>query len=66
MLDAENAVQFGRLRGQPEYCTDFSNWKCRIIGPVEDRSLEIVLAIDDSEDYDESPLIIPITGYWRD
>ena len=66
ILDAENAVQFGNLRGAPEYCADFSNWKCRIIGPVEDRKLEIVVAIDDREDYDESPLIIPITGYWRD
>lgn len=66
VLDAENAIQFGRLRGTPEYCSDFRNWKCRIIGPVEDRKLEVVVALDDLEDYDESPLIIPITGYWRD
>jgi hypothetical protein len=66
VLDTENAIQFGVLRGRPEYCPTFSNWKCRIIGPVEDRKLEIVVALDDFEDYDESPLIIPITGYWRD
>lgn len=65
VLDTENAIQFGRLRGSPVHCPEFSNWKCRFIGPVEGKKLEIVLALDDFEDYDTSPLIIPITGYWR-
>jgi hypothetical protein len=65
VLDAENAIQFGKLRGSPEHCPEFSNWKCRIIGPVEGKRLEIVVALDDFEDYHSSPLIIPITGYWR-
>lgn len=66
VLDTENAIQFGTVRGTPVHCPEFSNWKCRIIGPVEGKRLEIVLALDDFEDYDASPLIIPITGYWRD
>ena len=66
VLDAENAIQFGKLREAPEQCPEYSNWKCRIIGPVEGRKLEIVIALDDFEDYHTSPLIIPITGYWRD
>lgn len=65
ILDAENAIRFGRLRGSPEYCPGFSNWKCRINGPADGKHLEVVVALDDFEDYDESPLIIPITGYWR-
>jgi uncharacterized protein DUF4258 len=65
VLDAENAIQFGKLRGAPEHCPEYSNWKCRIIGPVEGKQLEIVIALDDFEDYHASPLIIPITGYWR-
>lgn len=66
VLDAENAIQFGQLRGSPVQCPNFSNWKCRIVGPVEGKLLEIVIALDDFEDYHASPLIIPITGYWRD
>jgi hypothetical protein len=65
VLDVENAIQFGKLREPPEQCPEFSNWKCRIIGPVEGKRLEIVIALDDFEDYHASPLIIPITGYWR-
>jgi hypothetical protein len=65
VLDAENAIRRGKLRGGPEYCADFSNWKCRVIGPVEERYLEVVVGLDDFEDY-ECPLIIPITGYWRE
>ena len=66
VLDLENAIHFGKIRETPVHCPEFSNWKCRMIGPVEGRNLEIVLALDDFEDYDASPLIIPITGYWRD
>lgn len=66
VLDAENAIRRGRTRGEPEYCADFLNWKCRVIGPVEGRFLEVVVALDDFEDYVECPLIIPITGYWRE
>lgn len=65
VLDAENAICSGNLRGSPEYCPDFSNWKCRILGLADSKRLEIVVALDEYEDYDESPLIIPITGYWR-
>lgn len=66
VIDAENAIRRGALRGAAKYCADYSNWKCRVIGPVEGRYLEIVVALDEFEDYDECPLIIPITGYWRD
>ena len=64
-IDAENAIRGGRMRGELEFCPIFSNWKCRIIGEVEDRQLEIVLALDPTQDYEESPLIVPITGYWK-
>lgn len=64
LVDAENAVRVGKLRGEPEFCPEFDNWKYRIIGKVEDRRLEVVIALDPTEDY-ESPLLVPITGYWK-
>ena len=64
-MDAENAIRTGELRGDPEFCPVNRNWKYRIIADVEDRKLEIVVALDPAEDYDASPLIILITGYWR-
>ena len=65
LLDTENAIRKGELRGGPEFYPENRNWKYRIIADVEDRRLEIVVALDPSEDYDTSPLIILITGYWR-
>jgi hypothetical protein len=64
-MDAENAIRTGELRGDPEFCPENRNWKYRIIADVEDKRLEIVVALDPAEDYGTSPLIILITGYWR-
>jgi hypothetical protein len=64
-MDTENAIRTGELRGSPEFCPENRNWKYRIIADVEDKRLEIVVGLDPSEDYDSSPLIILITGYWR-
>ena len=64
-MDAENAIRTGELRGDPEFCPVKRNWKYRIIADVEDKRLEIVVALDPAEDYGTSPLIILITGYWR-
>ena len=64
VIDAEHAIRRGKLRDR-EYCPDFSNWKCRVVGPVDDKQLEVVVALDDLEDYHDSPLIILVTGYWK-
>ena len=64
-LDAERVIHCGSMCGQAEFCEDFRNWKYRLAGMVGDRKLEIVMAIDPSEDYSSSPLIVLITGYWR-
>jgi hypothetical protein len=69
-LDAQNVITTGNLCCLPEYCPDFETWKFRIIADLEDekldmRKLEIVVALDPAEDYEKSPLIILVTGYWR-
>ncbi|MGO9083720.1 MAG: DUF4258 domain-containing protein [Terriglobales bacterium] len=65
LMDAENVIRTGELRGEPEFCPVNTNWKYHIIADVEDKRLEIVTALDPAEDYGTSPLIILITGYWR-
>ena len=65
MLDVQRVIESGSMRGKPERCTEFGNLKCRLIGQVEERRLEIVLALDPAEDYSVSPLVILITGYWH-
>jgi hypothetical protein len=65
LMDAEIVISVGELRGKPEFCPDYLNWKIRIIAAIEEGRLEVVLALDPAEAYDKSPLIILITGYWR-
>jgi len=64
-LDAETVTKKGRLRGAPEFCVSFQNWKYSIAGFVEGRELEIIVALDPAEDYHDSPLLVLLTGFWR-
>jgi hypothetical protein len=68
-MDAHIVVRTGKLRGAPTYCPVFGNWKYRVVADLEDdkleiKQLEIVVALDPGEDYEKSPLIILLTGYW--
>jgi hypothetical protein len=65
IIDAENVIRDGSIRGEPEYCREFDNWKYRFFGTVEESTLEIVVSLDPTEDY-ATPLVILLTGYWRD
>jgi hypothetical protein len=65
-LDAGNAIRQGRIIGPAEFSTVFRNWKYRVRGPVEDSELELVLGLDASEDYAQCPLVILITGFWKE
>jgi len=51
---------------QAEFCEQFQNHKYRMHLVVDDSMLEIVLALDCTEDYQRAPLIVLVTGYWRD
>lgn len=63
MLDIENLVRNGAIRGKPEHCPDYNNWKYRVGGIIDERQLEVVIALDATEDYTESPLAILLTAY---
>lgn len=64
IIDAENVIRNGSIRGEPEYCGDFDNWKYKFLAALEDSTLEIVVSLDPTEDY-AAPLVILLTGYWR-
>lgn len=63
MLDVENLIRNGGLRSAPEHCPEYKNWKYRVVGVIDERYLEVVIALDPTEDYAESPLAILITAY---
>jgi hypothetical protein len=63
MLDVENVVRNGAVRGVPEYCPDYKNWKYRVAGFVDERQIEVVVALDPHEDYTDSPLAVLLTAY---
>jgi hypothetical protein len=65
MLDVENLVRNGVVQPRPEYCPVYKNWKYRMAGIIDERHLEVVIALDATEDYDESPLAIVLTAYER-
>lgn len=63
-LEMERVLRCGAVRHAPEHDIKRGNWKYRIGAVIEGCMLEIVLAIDATEDYDLHPLILPITGCW--
>lgn len=65
MLDVENLIRNGAIRGVPEYCPDYKNWKYQVTGFIDERHLEVVIALDPTEDYTNTPLAILVTAYLR-
>jgi len=63
MLDVENLIRNGAIRGVPEYCPDYKNWKYQVAGFIDERHLEVVVALDPTEDYTDVPLAILMTAY---
>ena len=64
-LDVENLIRSGAVRGTPVYCPINKNWKYQVAGFVDERELEVVIALDPAEDFTEMPLVILITAYVR-
>jgi hypothetical protein len=63
MLDVENLIGKGTVRANPEYCPINKNWKYQVTGLVDERHLEVVIALDPTVDYTNMPLAILITAY---
>ncbi len=64
-LDVDRVLRLGKIQGKPEYCPIFCNWKYRVRGQSGEQVLEVVVGLDPNEDFDQCPLIVLITGYWK-
>jgi Domain of unknown function (DUF4258) len=65
MLDIENLIRRGKVYGNGVYSEEYKNWKYRLAASSDDRQLEVVVALDPTEDYTESPLAVLLTVYER-
>ena len=65
LLDVENVLSQGSPRGLGEMCPYRKNVKYLFSGICDDRVLNIVFALDATQSYEETPLVILITGCWR-
>jgi len=60
-IDAERIIKTGKIVCEPEYSLKHDNWCFRIRGRCETRALEMRVALDCKQDY-ENPLLVFITG----
>jgi hypothetical protein len=64
MLDLENVISKGAVRSY-EYCDAYKNYKYRMVGESDGRKIELVIALDPTEDFEASPLGILVTVFDR-
>jgi Domain of unknown function (DUF4258) len=62
MIDLENIIRTGSVVGR-EYDDAYKNWKYRMSGTADGRKLDVIIALDSSEDFQDSPLAIPLTVF---
>lgn len=64
-LDVQEVIRHGRPECKAEFCREFNNYKYRFQGMVDGLELRVAFALDATQDYSASPLVILITGVWR-
>jgi len=62
MIDLENVIRNGVVRST-EYCEAFKNWKYRMVGASDGKKIEVVIALDPTEDFEASPLAVLVTVF---
>jgi len=62
MIDLENVIRNGVVRST-EYCEAYKNWKYRMAGASDDKKIEVVIALDPTEDFEASPLGVLVTVF---
>lgn len=63
--DAINALRRGKPVSGPRYSADHRSWLYELADLVEGKTFVIVVALDCKEDYEESPLLTIVTGFFR-
>ncbi len=61
LVDVENLIRDGRVWFTPKYNTQNMVWNYSVSGIVDERHMEVVIALDPAEDYEDSPLAILVT-----
>jgi len=62
MLDLENVIRNGVVFGG-EYCGAYKNWKYRMAGTSDGRKIDMIIALDPTEDFEASPLAVLVTVF---
>ena len=62
MIDLENVIRTGVVRSS-EYCEEYRNVKYRMAGVSDDKKIEVVIALDPTEDFEASPLAVLVTVF---
>jgi hypothetical protein len=64
MVDTERVLNSGAVHGPVEYSMQHDHWKYCVVAKIDGVCLEIVVAIDCAEDFDDSPQAVLVTGFW--
>ena len=65
ILDVERVIRTGKPKGVGKFCPKFGNYKYQFKGAVDGMGLRVVFAIDATQDYAATPLVILITAAWN-
>jgi hypothetical protein len=62
MIDLGNVLRSGDVVGR-EYCEGYKNWKYQMAGTSDGRKIDVVVALDPTEDFEASPLGVLVTVF---
>jgi hypothetical protein len=62
MIDLENVIRNGVVSSS-KYDEEYKNWKYRMVGTTDGRNIEVIIALDPTEDYEASPLAVLVTVF---
>lgn len=65
IIEVEFVVRNGRPTDRPEFCERFNTYKYRFEAIVDGLPLRVAFALDATQDYDATPLVILITAVWK-
>ena len=54
LIDLENVIRNGVVSSS-KYDEEYKNWKYRMVGTTDGRNIEVIIALDPTEDYEASP-----------
>lgn len=65
IFDVEHVIRYGKPSCPVEFCTKFANYRYRFEAEIDGLTLKIAFALDATQEYHISPLVILITGVWK-